>query len=54
MVPQLTDLREAILREFHFPRFAMHLSGMKMYCDLRRPLMSVKLIYFLSSFHKLF
>ena len=36
MVPQLTDLREEILREFHCSRFAVHLSGTKMYQDLRR------------------
>ena len=35
VVPQLTDLREEILREFHFSRFAMHLGGTKMYRDLR-------------------
>ena len=31
VVPQLTDLREEILREFHYSRFAVHLSGTKMY-----------------------
>ena len=36
MVPQLTDLREEILREFHCSCFAVHPSGMKMYRDLRR------------------
>ena len=35
VVPQLTDLREDILRESHCSRFAMHLGGMKMYQDLR-------------------
>ena len=35
MVPQLTDLREEILREFHCSRFAMHPGGTKMYRDLR-------------------
>ena len=35
MVPQLTDLREEILREFHCSRFAVHLGDMKMYRDLR-------------------
>ena len=35
MVPQLTDLREEILREFHCSRFAMHADGTKMYQDLR-------------------
>ena len=36
MVPQLTDLREEILKEFHCSRFAVHPSGTKMYQDLRR------------------
>ena len=36
VVPQLTDLREEILREFHCSRFAVHLGGMKMYQGLRR------------------
>ena len=36
VVPQLTDLREEILREFHCSRFAMHPDGTKMYRDLRR------------------
>ena len=36
MVPQLTDLREEILREFHCSRFVVHPSGTKMYQDLRR------------------
>ena len=36
MVPQLTDLREAILWEFHYSRFAVHPSDTKMYRDLRR------------------
>ena len=36
MVPQRTDLREEILKEFHYSRFAMHPSGTKMYRDLRR------------------
>ena len=36
VVPQLTDLREEILREFHCSRFVVHPSGMKMYQDLRR------------------
>ena len=35
VVPQLTDLREEILREFHCSRFAMHPSGTKMFQDLR-------------------
>ena len=35
-VPQSTDLREEILREFHCSRFPMHLGGKKMYRDLRR------------------
>ena len=36
MVPQLTDLREEILREFHCSRFVVHLGSTKMYQDLRR------------------
>ena len=36
VVPQLTDLREEILREFHCSRFVVHPSGTKMYQDLRR------------------
>ena len=36
MVPQLIDLREEILMEFHCSRFAVHPSGMKMYQNLRR------------------
>ena len=36
VVPQLTDLREEILKEFHYSRFAVHLGGTKMYQDLRR------------------
>ena len=36
MVPQLIDLRDEILREFHCSRFIMHLGGMKMYYDLCR------------------
>ena len=35
VVPQLTGLREEILKEFHCSRFAVHLSGTKMYQDLR-------------------
>ena len=31
VVPQLTDLREEILREFHCSRFSVHPSGTKMY-----------------------
>ena len=34
MVPQLTDMKEEILKEFHYSRFAVHLGGMKMYHDL--------------------
>ena len=34
VVPQLTDLREEILREFHCSRFSVHLGGTKMYQDL--------------------
>ena len=36
VVPQLTDLREEILREFICSRFAVHPGGTKMYQDLRR------------------
>ena len=36
MVPQLADLREKILREFHCSRFAVHPSGTKVYYDLHR------------------
>ena len=36
VVPQSTDLREEILREFHCSRFAVHPGGTKMYQDLRR------------------
>ena len=36
VVPQLTDLREEILREFHCSRFSMHAGGTKMYQDPRR------------------
>ena len=35
-VPQLTDLREEILREFHCSRFVVHPGGTKMFWDLRR------------------
>ena len=34
MVPQSVDMREEILKEFHFFRFTMHPSGTKMYHDL--------------------
>ena len=36
VVPELTDLREEILREFHCSRFVVHPGGMKIYYDLRR------------------
>ena len=36
VVPQLTALREEILKEFHCSRFVVHPSGTKMYHDLRR------------------
>ena len=35
MVPQSTDLREKILKEFHYSRFVVHPGGTKMYQDLR-------------------
>ena len=34
VVPQLTDFREEILREFHCSRFAVHPGSTKMYQDL--------------------
>ena len=36
VVPQLTDLIEENLREFHCSRFVVHPGGMKMYHDLPR------------------
>ena len=36
VVPQLTDLREEILREFHCFRFSVHPGGTMMYQDLCR------------------
>ena len=36
VVPQLTNLREEILSEFHCFQFSMHLGGTKMYLDLHR------------------
>ena len=36
VVPRLTDLREEILREFHYSRFSVHPGGRKMYQDLHR------------------
>ena len=36
VVPQLTDLREEIHKEFHCSRFAVHPGGTKMYRGLRR------------------
>ena len=36
VVPQLTDLREEILKEFHCSRFVVHPGGTKMYQDLHR------------------
>ena len=36
VVPQSTELREKILREFHCSRFIVHPGGTKMYQDLRR------------------
>ena len=35
VIPQLTNLRDEILKEFHCSRFAVHPGGMKMYQDLR-------------------
>ena len=34
-VPQLTELREEILKEFHCSLFTVYLGGIKMYHDLR-------------------
>ena len=36
VVSQLTDLREKILREFHYSLFVVHPGGTKMYQDLCR------------------
>ena len=36
VVPQMTELREEILKEFHCSRFVVRPGGMKMYHDLRR------------------
>ena len=36
VVPRLADLRDEIIREFHFSRFTLHPSGTKIYHDLRR------------------
>ena len=36
VVPQLTSLREDIIKEFHCSPFAVHPGGTKTYCDLRR------------------
>ena len=36
MVLRSPDLREEILREFHYSRFVMHPGDTKMYHDLRR------------------
>ena len=36
VVPQLADLREKILKEFHYSHFFAHPGGMKMYRDLLR------------------
>ena len=36
VVPRLADLREKILKEFHFSRFVVHPGDTKMYRGLRR------------------
>ena len=36
IVPQLADLREEILKEFHCSRFSVHPGGTNMYRDLCR------------------
>ena len=35
LVPQLIDLREEILTEFHYSQFVVHPGGTKMYQDIR-------------------
>ena len=35
-ITQLNDLREEILREFHYSRFVVHQGSTKMYHDLHR------------------
>ena len=35
VVPQSADMREEILKEFHYSHFSMHPGGTKMYHDLR-------------------
>ena len=35
VVPQSTDLREEIVKQFHYYRFAVHPGGRKTYHDLR-------------------
>ena len=35
VIPQSEDLREEILKEFHFSRFTVYQVGTKMYHDLR-------------------
>ena len=41
MVPQLEDLREEILKEFHCSLFVVHPGGMKMYHDFVASITSV-------------
>ena len=36
VVPELAELREEILREFHYSHFSVHPDGTKMYHDLHR------------------
>ena len=36
VVPRLIDLREEILKEFHYSRFVVHPGGTKIYRDLHR------------------
>ena len=36
VVPQSKNLREEIVKEFHYSRFAIYLGGSKMYHDLHR------------------
>ena len=36
VIPQLKNLRDEILREFHFSQFVVHPGGTKMFRDLHR------------------
>ena len=54
MIPQLTDLREEILREFHCSRFAVHPGSMKKYHDLRRQYLAMWMTFTLEEFYRLY